>query len=182
MLRIFDVLLSVIGLLLFFPLLVLLFFACFLDTGKPLFAQQRVGMNRIPYTIYKFRTMSLDTKDMPTHNVSVSKITSSGRFLRASKLDELPQLVNVLFGHMSFVGPRPCLLSQHEVIDARDRKGVYRVRPGITGLSQLSGVDMSTPELLAETDSRMLAALGAATYFEYIFFTLIGRGYGDRVK
>jgi lipopolysaccharide/colanic/teichoic acid biosynthesis glycosyltransferase len=102
--------------------------------------------------------------------------------LRRTKLDELPQLWNVLTGDMSLVGPRPCLLSQHELIAAREARGVFAARPGITGLAQISEIDMSTPELLAETDARMLARLTGREYFRYLFATVLGKGSGDRIR
>ena len=82
---------------------------------------------------------------------------------------------------MSLVGPRPCLFNQQELIEARERLGVFHARPGITGLAQVNDIDMSTPELLAETDARMLASLGARHYFRYILMTVTGKGSGDRV-
>lgn len=182
MLRVFDLVISILGLLLCFPLMLLLYVACYLDTRKPLFRQKRVGRFEKTYTLYKFRTMSIGTKDLPTHEIGRSQVTPLGRFLRSSKLDELPQMFNVFLGDMSFVGPRPCLPSQSEVINERRKLGVYGYRPGITGLSQLSGIDMSTPKLLADSDLKMLKSLGLAKYFEYIVFTAMGRGFGDSVK
>ena len=125
--------------------------------------------------------MKTDTAHVATHLADASAITPLGRFLRWTKLDELPQLWNVLKGEMSLVGPRPCLLNQQELIDARERLGVFEVSPGITGLAQINDIDMSTPQLLAETDARMLASLGAKDYFRYIFMTITGKGSGDRV-
>jgi lipopolysaccharide/colanic/teichoic acid biosynthesis glycosyltransferase len=93
----------------------------------------------------------------------------------------LPQLWNVLKGEMSLVGPRPCLFSQQELIDAREHLGVFAARPGITGLAQVNEIDMSTPELLAQTDARMLASLGIKDYFTYILLTVTGKGSGDRI-
>jgi lipopolysaccharide/colanic/teichoic acid biosynthesis glycosyltransferase len=102
--------------------------------------------------------------------------------LRKTKLDELPQLWNVLKGEMSLVGPRPGLFNQQELTAVREQQGVFKVRPGITGLAQVSEIDMSTPELLAETDAKMIASLSLKNYFKYILQTVIGRGSGDRVK
>jgi lipopolysaccharide/colanic/teichoic acid biosynthesis glycosyltransferase len=93
----------------------------------------------------------------------------------------LPQLWNVLKGEMSLVGPRPCLFNQEELIRERAQRGVFEARPGITGLAQTKGIDMSTPVLLAETDAAMLASLRLADYFRYIFLTVAGQGQGDRV-
>ena len=103
-------------------------------------------------------------------------------FLRRTKLDELPQLWNVLKGEMSFVGPRPCLFNQTELIAERRSRGVFEARPGITGLAQVSNIDMSTPKLLAEIDAHMLKELTMPAYFKYIFMTVGGKGSGDVVK
>jgi lipopolysaccharide/colanic/teichoic acid biosynthesis glycosyltransferase len=102
--------------------------------------------------------------------------------LRQTKLDELPQLWNVLKGEMSFVGPRPCLFNQFELIAERDKRGIFEFRPGITGLAQVSKIDMSTPELLAKTEARMLREMTVSAYFKYIFMTACGKGGGDAVK
>jgi lipopolysaccharide/colanic/teichoic acid biosynthesis glycosyltransferase len=97
-------------------------------------------------------------------------------------LDELPQLWNVLKGDMSLVGPRPCLFNQAELIAERAARGVFDARPGITGLAQVQGIDMSTPQLLAETDARMLQNLTMANYFSYLLKTVAGSGSGDRIR
>ena len=102
--------------------------------------------------------------------------------MRKSKLDELPQLFNVLMGDMSFVGPRPNLFNQTELIEERAMRGVYSVRPGITGLAQVHEIDMSTPRRLAETDAKMIDHLNVWYYFKYIFLTVFGKGFGDRVR
>ena len=182
MLRFFDIILSAIGLLIFLPILALISLMGFFDTGSPFFFQQRVGRHRQPFTLVKFRTMRRDTLSVASHLADASAITRLGRLLRKTKLDELPQLWNVLKGEMSLVGPRPCLFNQVELIDERAKRGVFTVRPGITGLAQVNKIDMSTPALLAETDQRMLASLSLTDYFRYIFLTMMGKGAGDRVK
>lgn len=182
MLRILDIILSVAGLILAGPLLLVLTIAGLFDTGSPLFRQARVGRNKKPFTLVKFRTMRPDTASVATHLADASAVTTFGKFLRRTKLDELPQLWNVLKGEMSLAGPRPCLFSQKELIEARERLGVFRARPGITGLAQVNGIDMSTPQLLAETEARMLASLGVGNYLSYILMTVVGRGAGDRIK
>jgi O-antigen biosynthesis protein WbqP len=126
--------------------------------------------------------MKLGTAHVPTHMVSKNAITPLGALLRRTKLDELPQIWNVLRGEMSFVGPRPGLPNQFELIQARVAFGVYSVRPGITGLAQINTIDMSTPELLAETDAQMLRELSLVNYFKYLIRTVAGKGAGDRVK
>jgi lipopolysaccharide/colanic/teichoic acid biosynthesis glycosyltransferase len=181
MFRFFDILFSLLGLVFGFPVLFLLTVIGFFDTGAPVFRQTRVGRHQKPFTLVKFRTMRTNTASVATHLADASAITPLGSFLRKTKLDELPQLWNVLKGEMSLVGPRPCLFNQEELIQERDRRGVFKARPGITGLAQVCEIDMSTPELLAETDARMLSALTIKNYFGYIFMTISGRGAGDRI-
>lgn len=182
MLRIFDFTFALLGLVFGFPVLLVIYVLGLFDTGSPLFWQVRVGRNKKPFTLVKFRTMKVDTASVASHLVSTVSITRMGGFLRKTKLDELPQLWNVLWGDMSLVGPRPGLFNQEELTAARDKKGVYNARPGITGLAQVNEIDMSTPELLAETDAKMLQNLTLANYFKYIFMTVAGKGSGDRVK
>lgn len=182
LLRVCDVVLSATGLVVASPLLLVITIAGACDSGSPLFLQTRVGRGQRPFTLVKFRTMRVGTAQVATHQADASAITGLGRFLRRSKLDELPQLWNVLIGDMSLVGPRPCLPSQTELIAARERRGVFAARPGITGLAQVQGIDMSTPDLLAETDQRMLAGLGTRSYLSLILMTVLGRGAGDRVR
>ncbi|WP_309045373.1 sugar transferase [Marinobacter sediminicola] len=181
MIRTLDFLFSLFGLLFGFPVLLVLYVIGLFDTGSPVFKQQRVGRNKKPFTLVKFRTMSVDTASVASHLASSSSITKFGHFLRKTKLDELPQLWNVLKGEMSLVGPRPCLFSQEELISEREERGVLNARPGITGLAQVNDIDMSTPKLLAETDAKMLANLNLAAYFKYILMTVSGKGSGDRV-
>lgn len=126
--------------------------------------------------------MRPDTASVATHLADASAVTKLGRFLRRTKLDELPQLWNVLKGDMSFVGPRPCLFNQSELIFERELHGVFNARPGITGLAQISGIDMSTPKLLAETDALMLREMCMLTYLMCIFKTVMGSGGGDHIK
>jgi len=180
--RTIDLLFSVFGLLVAMPLLLVLLVLGLFDTGSPVFRQVRVGRDQRPFTLLKFRTMRPETRSVATHLADPASITRLGAFLRRTKLDELPQRWNVLRGEMSLVGPRPCLPSQHELIDARDARGVFRARPGITGLAQIQGIDMSTPELLAETDARMLENSGLLPYFKYLLLTITGKGSGDRVR
>ena len=182
MIRLLDILFSLFGLILFMPFLLILFVIGFFDTGSPLFFQERVGRNQKPFTLVKFRTMKKDTASVATHLASSSAITSFGAFLRKTKLDELPQLWNVFKGEMSLVGPRPGLFNQRELTESREKHGVFKVRPGITGLAQVSEIDMSTPELLAETDAKMIASMNIVFYFKYIMMTVTGKGQGDRVK
>lgn len=182
MLRFLDVLFSGFGLLFGWPVLLFLYVLGLFDTGLPLFRQVRVGRYQQPFTLVKFRTMRPNTESVATHLASPAAVTHFGAFLRRSKLDELPQLWNVLRGEMSLVGPRPCLFNQTELIAEREARGVFSARPGITGLAQVQGIDMSTPQLLAETDARMLRGLGVAAYFKYLLKTVTGSGSGDRIR
>ena len=182
MMRFFDVIFSFFGIVAGFPVFIILYMLGLFDTGSPLFFQQRVGRYRKPFTLIKFRTMQLSTESVPSHLSSASNITRYGRFLRRTKLDELPQLINVLKGDMSLVGPRPGLFNQQELTSEREIRGVFEVRPGITGLAQVNHIDMSTPRLLAETDEKMINALNIINYFRYIALTIMGKGSGDRVK
>lgn len=182
LIRLLDIFFSILGGTLSLPLLFLIVILGFIDTGSPVFRQQRVGRYQQPFTLLKFRTMKVNTADVASHLANKSSITRLGQFLRRSKLDELPQLWNVLRGEMSLVGPRPCLFSQKELIAQRERRGVFNVRPGITGLAQVSDIDMSTPVLLAETDAKMIREYSIKSYAKYLFMTATGKGSGDRVR
>lgn len=180
--RLIDFLAALFGLIVGAPVLLIVCVLGFFDTGSPIFIQERVGKNRKPFKLIKFRTMSVATESVATHLVQASSITKLGAFLRKTKLDELPQLINVLKGEMSFVGPRPCLFNQEELIAEREKRGVLDVRPGITGLAQVNEIDMSTPELLAKWDMTMIEGFSLGMYFKLILQTVTGAGSGDRVK
>lgn len=182
MLRLFDFLLSLFGLILASPLLLAVYIFCLFDEGTPIFCQERVGRDQKPFSLLKFRTMRPNTASVASHLADASAITPLGAILRRTKLDELPQLWNVLKGEMSLVGPRPCLFNQTELIRARASLAVFNARPGITGLAQVNNINMSTPKLLAEIDARMLQDLSVTAYFKYIFMTIGGKGSGDVVK
>jgi len=182
MIRFFDIFFSLIGISLAFPILLVILIVSMFDTGSPIFRQKRVGRNKTTFILIKFRTMPKGTKSLATHLLTNSNVTPFGRFLRRTKLDELPQLLNVLKGEMSMVGPRPNLLNQIELINERELLGVYDVRPGITGLSQINGIDMANPKLLAKTDAQMISNMSPANYFKYIFLTITGMGQGDKVR
>ena len=181
MIRLFDIIISSLGLLVALPVITSVWMLCWLDHRKPIFCQERLGRNQQPFVLLKFRTMHPDTEATVTHLVDPSAVTVIGRFLRRTKLDELPQLWNVLLGEMSIVGPRPGLLNQHELTSAREKLGVFAVRPGITGLAQVSGIDMSTPELLAQIDAKMIDEMSTRNYCRLVFLTLAGNGFGDRI-
>lgn len=182
MIRFFDVFLAIFGLIFLSPLIVLIAIVGWFDNRSPFFRQKRVGRHKKGFIIVKFRTMKVDTAHIASHLANRSAITPLGKFLRSTKLDELPQLWNVLKGDMSLVGPRPCLFNQHELIKEREKRDIFGVRPGITGLAQVNEIDMSTPTLLAETDARMMQDLTVRTYCRYLFMTLMGKGRGDRVQ
>ena len=172
MIRIFDFLFSLIGLVFLSPLLVLIFLIGLFENGSPLFIQSRVGYNLKSFSLIKFRTMPKGVRSAGTHLIKDIQLSSFGYFLRRTKLDEIPQLLNVFFGDMSLVGPRPCLFNQRKLINERKKRGVYKVRPGITGLAQISGINMKTPTLLAKTDQKMIKNMSLYKYFYYIFKTI----------
>ena len=182
LIRTLDISLALLGLVVSLPLTIFILMIGYFDTASPLFIQTRVGRYQLPFQLVKFRTMKVNTVSVATHLVSPSAVTPLGLFLRRTKLDEIPQLWNVIKGEMSLVGPRPCLFSQEELITERQARCVFDVRPGITGLAQVSGIDMSTPALLAETDARMIHQFSIFTYFKYILQTIFGAGQGDRIK
>lgn len=180
--RIFDLFLSFFGLIIFSPFFILIYILCLFDTGSPLFFQERLGKEKKIFRLIKFRTMSVETHDIPTHLANKKSVTRLGKILRKTKLDELPQLLNVLKGDMSIVGPRPGLPSHIELTDAREKHGVYLVKPGITGLAQINNIDMSSPAELSILDSKMIKSFSMIKYFKYIVLTLLGLGMGDKIK
>nr|WP_246273025.1 sugar transferase [Oricola thermophila] len=146
----------------------------FTSRGPALFAQPRIGRNGRIFTCYKFRTMAVGAPQAGTHEVPAEHITPVGRFLRGTKIDELPQIVNLLRGEMSLVGPRPCLPNQEELVEWRRRLGVLRCLPGITGLAQVDGVDMREPERLARLDARYCATRTILLDLRLVLRTLTG--------
>jgi lipopolysaccharide/colanic/teichoic acid biosynthesis glycosyltransferase len=135
--------------------------------------QKRVGRNIKSFILIKFRTMPIKTRSAGTHLIKNVKLTSFGNFLRKTKLDEIPQLFNVLLGDMSLVGPRPCLLNQRKLIKERKKRGVFKVKPGITGLAQISGVTMKNPTLLSKMDLKMIKEMSLFYYIYYILKTVL---------
>ena len=181
--RLADILLSLVLLGPALLICVTAFVLIWIETrSNPLFVQTRVGRTQRPFRLFKLRTMAVDTGNRASHEVSSDQITRTGKFLRRSKIDELPQVLNVLKGDMSFVGPRPCLPGQTELIAARQALGVFAIRPGITGAAQLAGIDMSTPELLAKADAAYLATQSLSGDLRIILQTAIGAGRGDAVN
>ncbi|EGC69580.1 bacterial sugar transferase [Enterococcus casseliflavus ATCC 12755] len=156
--RIIDFLLSLIGIIVLSPVLLLLCLAIKIDSKGPIiFKQKRVGKNKTHFNIYKFRTMKIDTpKEMPTHLLADPDfyITKVGKFLRKTSLDELPQLFNIIKGDMAVIGPRPALWNQYDLIEERDKYGANNVRPGLTGLAQISGRDELEIPIKAKLDGK----------------------------
>ena len=150
--------------------------------GPAIFAQPRVGKHGATFTCYKFRTMKVGTKQTGTHETSSSNITTIGKFLRKSKIDELPQVLNILRNELSLIGARPSLTSQLDVINARTERGVLKQLGGITGWSQIHDIDMSTPDRLAEKDAEYLALRSLPLDIKIILATAIGHGRNDKVR
>jgi O-antigen biosynthesis protein WbqP len=177
--RAFDVVACAAFLLFFWPILLVIIIAIRLQSpGPAIFTQVRVGKDGRPFICYKLRTMVEGTANLPTHEVQASAVTPLGEHLRRFKIDELPQLCNVLLGDMSLVGPRPCLPTQTELIEARRQAGVLAVRPGITGLAQVNGIDMSDANRLAEIDGQYVRTQRFSGDLRLIWATLRGRGVG----
>jgi len=176
-----DIFFAFIGLTALSPVFVVLWVMGYLSLKSPIFKQERLGENKKPFVLFKFRTMLINTASVATHLVSSASVTPYGHFLRKTKLDELPQLWNVLKGDMSLVGPRPGLYNQTDLTLSREKNHVYDVKPGVTGLAQVNAIDMSIPEFLAETDKKMIEEYSVRNYFKYILITVFGKGYGDRI-
>ncbi len=157
------------------------FYIRFDSKGPAIFAQKRVGRGGRVFTCFKFRTMAVGTAHAATHNVSASSVTPAGRFLRRTKLDELPQVINVLLNDMSLVGPRPCLPMQIELVERRRLRGVLDIKPGITGLAQIRDIDMSDPARLAAWDDRYRAFRTLLGDVVILLRTVLGGGAGDRI-
>lgn len=152
------------------------------SSGPGLFAQTRVGQHGSKFTCYKFRTMSRDTLQVGTHDAAISSITPIGRFLRRTKVDELPQAWNIITNQMSLVGPRPCLPIQEKLIEERKKRNVLDMKPGITGLAQVQNIDMEYPEKLAKLDMQYGIRRSIFLDISLILRTVLGGGQGDKVK
>ena len=169
----FDIIFSIIGLIFLLPLLFLIYVLCWFESRSPLFMQKRVGRYNKCFILIKFRTMPINIKSVGTHLIKNIKFSKFASFLRFFKFDEIPQLFNVLIGDMSLVGPRPCLPNQRRLIIERKKRFLFKVRPGVTGLAQVMGINMSTPKLLAKTDLKMIKQMNLFYYFYYIFKTVL---------
>lgn len=180
--RMLDLAAAVGGLILFALLMLVLWILIRKEgDGPAIFAQPRVGRGGRVFTCYKFRTMAIGTQQAGTHEISSASVTPLGAKLRQYKLDELPQLWNVLWGDMSLIGPRPCLPEQKELVRLRGQAGVLDIRPGISGLAQVAGVDMSYPARLVSWDVRYIALQGLILNIRLMLQTVLGAGQGDRV-
>jgi O-antigen biosynthesis protein WbqP len=180
--RVFDVVIAMVALPLAFPFILACAVVVRLSSpGPAILRQQRVGRHERSFTCLKLRTMYTNTPHVPTHETGNAAVTPIGQILRRLKLDELPQLFNIIKGDMSFVGPRPCLPTQTALIQARRRYGLQAIRPGITGVAQVRGVDMSDPERLAALDATYLENMSLGADLRLIVATALGAGRGDRV-
>lgn len=177
LLRFFDIVLSLIGLFLLWPVILVCYMLQYNRHKTGMFFQKRVGRNSAPFIIYKIRTLPVNAPSaVPTHLVSQHiDIDSVSQTIRNLKIDELPQLINVLMGSMSFVGPRPCLLSQLEIIKLRNRYCIDKIRPGITGFAQMRSCDMSSVKKLIIYDKLLTKNLSISKYFYCIIYTIFMR-------
>lgn len=174
--RIIDIILSLLGLIILFPLFIILSIWIKFDSPGPvLFKQTRVGINKQHFEILKFRTMKIDTpQETPTHLLDNPEqwITKSGNFLRKTSLDELPQIINILKGEMSIIGPRPALWNQYDLIEERDRYNANDIRPGLTGLAQISGRDELDIRTKAKLDGEYVKNIGFIMDVKCFFGTI----------
>jgi O-antigen biosynthesis protein WbqP len=175
--RIFDFIFAFVGLFLLAPLILLLMLGVFFDSGLPtIFTQKRVGKFKKIFTCLKLRTMPANTVSAASHELTQIKLTAYSEFIRRFKFDELPQLINVLLGQMSLVGPRPCLPQQHELIALRNRNDIFKFRPGITGLAQINEIDMSDPEKLVAFENEYLNEASFLMDLKILLATITGKG------
>jgi O-antigen biosynthesis protein WbqP len=174
--RMFDILLSIICLFLFLPLCIFISVLIKLDSsGTVFFKQIRIGRNGQPFRIFKFRTMQSNAPaEVATWELSNANqyITRIGKFLRRTSLDELPQILNVMVGDMSFIGPRPLVLAEKKIHSLRFSRGVYQLKPGITGLAQISGRDYVNPEEKVKLDEKYLHSFSFRTDVKICFKTV----------
>lgn len=173
--RLLDLLISIV----LFPIcLALIFLLCLvtliLDREPPLYLQTRLGRHKKPFIMIKMRTYSRGTPTAPTHEIYDYPMLNVGKLYRNLKLDEVPQIINVIRGDMSLVGPRPCLLMQSELIRLREEAGVFDLRPGITGVAQIEGIDMRNPVALVRSD-KVMVNLRLVTYFLVLLYTIMPR-------
>ena len=175
--RILDFTLSLLGMLMLSPFFLILIIGIKLDSKGPvLFKQKRVGIHESHFNILKFRTMRIDTpKDTPTHLLKNPEqyITTMGKFLRKTSLDELPQIINILKGEMSIVGPRPALWNQYDLIAERNLYGANNIRPGLTGWAQINGRDELEIPIKAKLDGEYVEKIGFLMDMRCFFGTFL---------
>lgn len=175
--RIIDFSLSLLGLIILSPILLIIALIIKLDSKGPVFfKQKRIGKDKKLFYILKFRTMRTDApKDMPTHLLQNPDefITKSGKFLRKSSLDELPQIINILKGEMSIIGPRPALWNQYDLIEERDRYGANQIYPGLTGWAQINGRDDLPIEIKAKYDGEYVKKMNFVFDMKCFFRTIM---------
>ncbi|MDP3486733.1 MAG: sugar transferase [Bacillota bacterium] len=175
--RVIDLLLSIVGLVILSPLFLILIITIKIDSKGPvLFKQKRVGIHKTHFNILKFRTMRIDTpKDTPTHLLENPEqyITKMGKFLRKTSLDELPQIINILQGTMSIIGPRPALWNQYDLIEERDKYGANDVPVGLTGWAQINGRDELPIEVKAKLDGEYVQKIGFMMDVKCFFGTIV---------
>lgn len=181
--RLLDIILSLFFIFCFFWLFIIIILLIKIFSGSPVFfLQKRVGQFGQEFTLYKFRSMKINTRNLGTHELNGDEITFIGKTLRRLKFDELPQIINVLLGNMSFVGPRPSLTTQKALIRLRNNLGVLSLKPGITGLAQIKKIDMSTPKFLSRIDQIYLENQNLCFDLIIIFLTSVGKGFGDTIN
>jgi len=179
----FDKACALIGLLLTAPVILVLIPLIRLDSpGPAIFRQRRIGRRGEEFTCLKLRTMKQNTRQVGTHEITDASVTKIGRFLRKTKLDELLQLLNFFRGELSVSGQRQCLPVQVELVSERKARGVLEILPGITGLGQVKGIDMSDPVHLAKCDELYLSQMSFLYDLSLIWYTLLGAGREDRIK
>jgi O-antigen biosynthesis protein WbqP len=184
--RFVDIVCSLAGLIILSPLFLVLFICIRLESrGSALFIQKRIGRKLSHFYIYKYRTMRIDTpRDVPTHLLDnpVQFYTRMGRFMRRTSLDELPQLVNILRGEMSIVGPRPALWNQYDLVRLREMNGSNSVRPGLTGWAQVNGRDDLPIVDKARLDGEYVEKMGLILDIKIILMTIMAVKSGKGVK
>lgn len=176
MLRFLDLSIAIFLLILLFPLsIIIIILICLESPGFPIHASKRVGLHKRIFQMYKFRTMRLDAPNVATHLLfdSDKYITKFGKILRKSSLDEIPQLINIIIGQMSFVGPRPALFNQNDLVELRDKANIFSVKPGITGLAQINGRDDLSIKEKVNYDKKYLSEISIINYLKILFLTFI---------
>ena len=177
-----DIIFAIFVIVFLWWLLLFIYFAIKIDTDGPvIFKQKRIGKNEKLFLLYKFRTMQVGTRNTATHEISQQSLTGIGYWLRKVKLDELPQVLNILRNDLSLIGPRPSLPTQKKLIKERQILQIYSIKPGITGYSQINNIDMSDPKKLAEYDNIYLAMRSVFFDIRILIKTLLGAGQGDKV-